>query len=666
MFLWDANTEQEILDYQLIYDTDSNLQLEFYADGSMKESLLFSHTSPYIKKDYGLLVVNPNLREEYEKLVDNEITKDEIREQITMQMVLSIKNVHNWCRKIERQLQNESYSKNNHLGNWRKFYNSIVHMMSFKRLSDIFQNQWSHLAQSITLPSYMDQLHQSLYHLKKNPTKNNIDKFSWYTGFLLTFNIEKTELEQQDGIKKWLAKDWNTRPSLRRTSPSSSEEKWMKRVGWYEELRHYYQLRALRNFRLLFEELNIDIHNGTMADIEEEVLCKEVYKMTHKEKNETTIFGEGPHPKFHNLSILATHGIRVPSSYLLTDLKDINNAWENMKHYAPLAVRSSMLGEDSANKSYAGHFDTALCIHTEEDFHDAINQVWASAQDMIPGILIQPMVYSKISGILFTKSPLLPSSMMIESIFGLGEPLVSGQISPDRTIIDRKTGAITSKEISLSKNFGLFLHSGAKIGDTLVDYEEARYSFGSSVKCLASIPFSMRRTSSLNEHQTIELFKVAMEIENIFGTPQDIEWAWDNQGLIILQSRPITTTFKEVENSNHTNSEWKGTIASIGEVSGIAIEATNYEEIEKAIQSNQPYIVIARETSPEMIYELSHASGIITETGSTLCHAAIVSREWDIPCLVNVPNALKLCNKQISLRSIPSEDEPSTGEVILL
>ncbi|WP_336770146.1 PEP/pyruvate-binding domain-containing protein [Bacillus bombysepticus] len=666
MFLWDANTEQEIIDYQLIYDTDSNLQLEFYADGLTKESLLFSNTSPFTKIDYGLLVANPNRWEEYEKLLVNEITKTEIREKITTQMVLSIKNVHNWCRKIERQLKNESYSKNNHLDNWKSFYNSVVHMMSFKRLSDIFQEQWSHLAQSITLPSYMDQLHQSLYHLKKNPTKNSIEKFLWYTGFLLTFNIEKTELEHQDGIEKWLAKDWNTRTSLRRTAPSSLEEKWMKRVGWYEELRHYYQLRALRNFRLLFEELNIDIHKGTMADIEEEVLCKEVYKMTPKEKYETTIFGEGPHPKFHNLSVLASHGIRVPSSYLLTDLKDINNAWENMKQYAPLAVRSSMLGEDSANKSYAGHFDTILCINTKEDFNDAINQVWASAQDMIPGILIQPMVYSKISGILFSKSPLLPSSMMIESIYGLGEPLVSGQISPDRITIDRTTGAITKKDISLSKNFGLFLHSGAKIGDTLEDYKEARYSFGSSVKCLASIPFSMRKTSSLNELQTIELFNVAMEIESIFGAPQDIEWAWDNQGLIILQSRPITTTLKEVETSKHTNSEWKGTIASIGEVSGLAIEATNREGIEKAIQSNQPYIVIARETSPEMIYELSHASGIITETGSTLCHAAIVSREWDIPCIVNVPSALNLYNKQILLRSIPSEDDPTIGEVILL
>lgn len=663
-FMQDISNQpnQSVLDFQLVYDTDSNIQLDLYADGLLEEPKLVSLPCPFRKRTYGLLSADLEDFNTYQEQFISRITQ--MQETLTTGMVQSIVKVHQMCRRIEHSLdKGTSFLSDKAL--WSDFYKAIIKMMSFKRISDEYQLEYEHLATVVTLPSYMDRLYSSLHNLHNNLSSERILHFIRYTGFLLTFNIEKTELESEETVRMWANRSWEKKSSLRRCAPKTQEEQWIKRVGWYEEMRHYYQLRALRNFRLLFEREGIPVHEGTwehlnsIPSVPSPYVCSVPLADTH-------IYGKGNFSKFQHLAVLSQNGIRVPSSYLLTALEETEQAWQTMKTHIPLAVRSSMQGEDGENKSYAGHFETILGVNSYEEFQEAVHSVWDSANKMTPGILIQPMIRSRISGVLFTSSPFDASSMTIESIYGLGEPLVSGQIIPDRFTINRTSGTIEQQTLSMHKHFGLFIHDKASVGEELLEYGNVRYSAGNTVKCVASIPYSMRSSLSLTTEEIHTLYQTALSIEELFGCPQDIEWAWDRHGLVILQTRPITVRNTETKVRTETEHSIKGTIASTGEITGIVLEASDITAIQKAIATKTPYIIVARETSPNMIYELSHASGIITEIGSVLCHAAIVSREWNIPCLVGVSQAVELLkNKQVTLRSFPSVSELQIGEVIV-
>ena len=230
----------------------------------------------------------------------------------------------------------------------------------------------------------------------------------------------------------------------------------------------------------------------------------------------------------------------LPQNLFLEINENISNLPEG--YYA---VRSSAVAEDLADASFAGQLDSFLNVK-KEDILENIIDCWASywndravkyRHDSSIGhldtemtaagiaVLVQKMVNAHISGVTFTANPVNGSDdIVIESTWGLGEAIASGIVTPDIFVLGRE-GNIIEKNIKTKKK-GYFLKNGA---NTLMDISEEK-----------------REKPSLHEEILEKLLKSAIELEEFFGLPQDIEWALEgnnteNPVIYILQSRPVTT-----------------------------------------------------------------------------------------------------------------------------
>jgi len=216
-----------------------------------------------------------------------------------------------------------------------------------------------------------------------------------------------------------------------------------------------------------------------------------------------------------------------------------------------VAVRSSATAEDLPEASFAGQYETSLNIEGENNLLKHVKHCFASMwtdraisyreENQIDhnqvqiAVVVQPMVQARCAGVLFTRNPLssVESEMMIESNYGLGESVVSGQMVPDRYVTNEES----NKEFTLVSR-----EIGTK--ETMIE------SDAEGVHSVTLTP-DMRQQSSLNDREVIELSKIARSIEQVFRTPQDIEWAIDTDGVIhVLQSRPITVESLRDESSD--------------------------------------------------------------------------------------------------------------------
>ncbi len=220
--------------------------------------------------------------------------------------------------------------------------------------------------------------------------------------------------------------------------------------------------------------------------------------------------------------------------------EDIFAAYGALSDTPAVAVRSSANAEDLPGLSFAGQQETYLNVRGADEVSDAVKRCWASLwtaqaisyrhQNGIPqdsvamAVVVQVMVPSQVSGILFTANPTTGerSEMIINASFGLGEAVVSGQVTPDTYIMDKASGEVREQIIGPKQQK---IVSDAEQGVRLEDVAE-----------------SDRALSSLSGERLAELLAAAKKIENLFdGLPQDIEWAYGTDGaLALLQSRPIT------------------------------------------------------------------------------------------------------------------------------
>lgn len=218
----------------------------------------------------------------------------------------------------------------------------------------------------------------------------------------------------------------------------------------------------------------------------------------------------------------------VRTAYLSLDQEDL-----------PVAVRSSANAEDLPGFSFAGQQETFLNVRGADSVVEAVRKCWASLwtaqaisyrhQNGIPqdsvvmAVVVQVMVPSEVSGILFTSNPATGerAELIINASFGLGEAVVGGQVTPDTFIVNRHD--LSDYEAVL----GPKEHQIVYDGDQGVRLEEVKETD--------------RQISSLSDLQLRELCQTALEIESLYeGAPQDIEWAFCNGKLHLLQSRPIT------------------------------------------------------------------------------------------------------------------------------
>jgi len=229
-------------------------------------------------------------------------------------------------------------------------------------------------------------------------------------------------------------------------------------------------------------------------------------------------------------------GVGLPDEII----DEIRQAYDALNGQNPaVAVRSSANAEDLPDLSFAGQQDTYLNVHGDEALIAAIRDCWASLwtpraisyrhqmgikqETVAMAVVIQIMVPSDVSGILFTANPVSGerSEIIINSSFGLGEAVVGGQVTPDSYVVDRST--LTVKESMIGPKAQKIISSD-KQGTILLDVSEHE-----------------RSQSSLSEKSLKELISIALNVEQIFkGVPQDIEWAISSGKLWMLQSRPIT------------------------------------------------------------------------------------------------------------------------------
>ncbi len=204
----------------------------------------------------------------------------------------------------------------------------------------------------------------------------------------------------------------------------------------------------------------------------------------------------------------------------------------------PVAVRSSALAEDSAEASFAGGHDTYLWVTGEEEVVDAVGRCWASlftaraiSYRLEHGIdtgwemavVVQQMVPARAAGVMMTVNPITGdrASIVVESVYGLGEGLVSGSVTPDRFVVSKVTGDILERGI------------GEKLHEVVRDPESGTGTV------MREIGPERSGEPSVTDEEVAELSEIGRRAERHYGSPQDLEWAIDD-GIFVLQCRPDT------------------------------------------------------------------------------------------------------------------------------
>ncbi|VVB70681.1 Phosphoenolpyruvate synthase [uncultured archaeon] len=306
-----------------------------------------------------------------------------------------------------------------------------------------------------------------------------------------------------------------------------------------------------------------------------------------------------------------------------------------------VAVRSSATAEDLPEASFAGENETYLNVKGHEMLLQKVKECWASLfgarsiyyrteqkfdnNKVALSAVVQKMVESEVSGIMFSVDPVSQdaSSLIIEAGFGLGEAIVSGSITPDTYYVDKNTMALKEKRIAEQKRMIV----KAVTGDEWVE-----------------VPSSQWKAQKLSDSNIIELAKIGKNIETHYGKPQDMEWAMQDNKLYIVQSRAITTLKKTTTTSSSSTTAdlsnakvlVRGLNPSPGIVSGPISIIFDLKELYKVKKGD---IMVTRMTTPDFVPAMKRAAGIVTDEGGITCHAAIVSRELGVPCVVGTGNA---------------------------
>ena len=305
-----------------------------------------------------------------------------------------------------------------------------------------------------------------------------------------------------------------------------------------------------------------------------------------------------------------------------------------------VAVRSSATAEDLPDASFAGQQETFLNTRGSEDVFEAVRKCWASLygaraifyrveqgfeHDKVNlSAIVQKMVDSEKSGVMFSSQPSTGEALVvIEGAWGLGESVVSGSVSPDNYVVDRKDLSIVSKYIASKE---IMIIRDPKTQKTVT----------------VNVPAEKKEAIVLTDNEVVELAKYAEILEKHYGIPQDIEWGVEKNKIYILQSRPITTINSDKKPAAATGSGkvlLKGLGAAPGVATGVVRIIASGRELDKVKPGD---IMVTKMTMPDMVPGMKRAGAIVTDEGGMACHAAIVSRELGCPAVVGTKKATSL------------------------
>ena len=320
-------------------------------------------------------------------------------------------------------------------------------------------------------------------------------------------------------------------------------------------------------------------------------------------------------------------------------------------------MRSSATAEDLPGASFAGQQETYLNVKGIEELISSIKKCFASLftpratvyreekgfkhDKVYLSVAVQKMIPAKASGVMFSLHPVTGDKkvVVIEASWGLGEFVVQGRITPDEYVIAKSDLKIISKKISDKQTMLLAIPEGGT--------EEKQ------------VPTEQQKVQCLNDEQIKELTRYAIGLEDHYKIAQDMEWALDStdNSLYIVQSRPETvwtekmkedifTVKKETKNIRERvepKTERKRLLSGLPASPGITAGQVHVIlELEKSSEFKQNEILVTGMTSPDWVPIMREAAAIVTDSGGMTCHAAIVSREMGIPCIVGSGEATKI------------------------
>ena len=312
-----------------------------------------------------------------------------------------------------------------------------------------------------------------------------------------------------------------------------------------------------------------------------------------------------------------------------------------------VAVRSSATAEDLPDASFAGQQETYLNVKGTEDLFDKVRKCWSSLftpraifyrvekgfkhESVLISVAVQKMVNAKAAGVLFTLHPATgdTTKIVIEANWGLGESVVSGTVTPDQYVIDKTTSKIIERQIATKD---VEFVRDPKTGQTVH----------------SKVPQDRKDLPCLSDKEVEKLAELGKLIEKHYGRAQDIEFSIDRdqpfpQNIYIVQSRAETvwgTRSREkvgLKYAMEYRVVTKGLPASPGIGAGVARIAMSTTEAAKVMKKGD--VLVTELTNPDWVPYMKIASSIVTDSGGLTCHAAIVSREMGIPCIVGTRNA---------------------------
>lgn len=325
-----------------------------------------------------------------------------------------------------------------------------------------------------------------------------------------------------------------------------------------------------------------------------------------------------------------------------------------------VAIRSSATAEDLPNASLQ---ESYLNIKGKDDVVNRVQQCYSSLftdratyyrhkqhfphEKVALSAAVQMMVFSKASGIMFSVDVTNgdASKIVIDSIYGLGEYIVLGKVTPNHFVVDKQSMKIVEKNV-VKQTVQL-------VRDPIEGTKEE------------AVPEELQDKQVLTDKQVIELAGYAKEIERHYGCYMDMEYALDKSTdkLWLVQARPETVWSQRNKEKKTTENEGdnvvseadskvlvRGLPASPGVASGVVHVIDNPDDID---QFKKGEILVTLMTSPDWVPAMKKAAAIVTNNGGMTCHAAIVSREMQIPCIVGTKS-----------KKVAATDVLKTGDVI--
>ncbi len=307
-------------------------------------------------------------------------------------------------------------------------------------------------------------------------------------------------------------------------------------------------------------------------------------------------------------------------------------AWRAQRNDAPLgAVRSSALIEDRKGANFAGQFESFLGLSDETEFLTAVRACWAalwtsharrymdnhdlSPADTAMGVLIQPLIAARASG--GGLSETAEGQMLISATWGLGSAIAQGEVVPDRIV--------------LAKNGFLRTVAAGRKGH--------RDTCEHGVAAPQLVPEDLVSEPCLSPGEAVSLGRLLRKCEQLAGAPVEIEWAMDESGFKLLQSRPL-----HVEAPVVPDQIWlrhpglNGHPAGIGWGSGRAVVVNCECEIERVRPGD---ILVTKVAGPALSHILPRVAGVVAELGGSTSHLASLARERGIPMVLGVLDATR-------------------------